>query len=202
MLNKLKYFISHFLNYKNILIPVLYYEIVYSLKYLEFGAYIKIHNSRTATYTVPCIYYFLHLISKFIKKRKINSVIDLGSGYGRVTNFLSDHTNSKIIGFELNTEVYKKSLKLKRKKIKIINKNILNINFKKNRADCFIMIDPLKKPQDTIKLQKKIIKANKFEKRIYFAMVNINRRLLIKDLKIIKTTKTGVKGSIHFLMYN
>ncbi len=202
MLNKLKYLISYFLNYKNVLFPAIYYEIIYSLKYLEIGNYIKIHNSKIATDTVPCIYYFLYLISKFINEKKIKNIIDLGSGYGRVINFLNDHTNSKIIGFEINKEVYKKSLKIKKNKIKIFNKNILNINYKKNTADCFIMIDPLKKSKDTIKLQKRIVKANYYRKNIYFIMVNINKRLLIKNLKIIKTIKTGDKGYIHFLKYN
>ena len=55
-------------------------------------------------------------VARNMRKRKINSVIDLGSGYGRVTNFLSDHTNSKITGFELNMEVYNKSLKLSSRK--------------------------------------------------------------------------------------
>ena len=67
------------------------------------------------------------------------------------------------------------------------------------------MIDPLKKEKDTIKLQRKIIDANKNKKKLYIIMVNINKKLINKKLKIINTINgnednSGAKGSITFLV--
>ena len=88
----------------------------------------------------------------------------IGLWLWEVVNFLADNTNAKIIGFELDKKIFKKSVKLKNKKVTLFNKNILDLNFSKNQADCYIMIDPLKKEKDTIKLQRKIIDANKNKK--------------------------------------
>ena len=67
------------------------------------------------------------------------------------------------------------------------------------------MIDPLKKEKDTIKLQRKIIDANKNKKKLYIIMVNINKKLINKKLKIINTINgsednSEAKGSITFLV--
>ena len=202
---KLEYFKRFIFNYKFFIFRVLYFEILYSLRYLEFGSHLSTSKHKIAADTVPCIYYFLYKISKFIKKNKIYNIIELGSGFGRVTNFLADNTNAKITGFELDKKVFKKSVKLKNKKVTLFNKNILDLNFSKNQADCYIMIDPLKKEKDTIKLQRKIIDANKNKKKLYIIMVNINKKLINKKLKIINTINgnednSGAKGSITFLV--
>jgi len=201
MLTKVKYLNRFFLNYKNIIIKALYYEIIYSIRYLEFGSHLKISKNSIATDTIPCIYYFLHKIAKFIKKNKINNVIELGSGFGRVTNFLADNTKAKITGFELDKQFFNESIKLKRKRVKLFNKNILKLNFSKNLSKCYIMIDPLKKAKDTVKLQEKIISANKLKKnKIYIITVNIHKKLISRKLKIIKSITTGNKGLINFLI--
>ena len=129
----------------------------------------------------------------------------MGSGFGRVVNFLANNTNAKIIGFELDKKVFKKSVKLKNKKVTLFNKNILDLDFSKNQADYYIMIDPLKKEKDIIKLQRKIIDANKNKKKLYIIMVNINKKLINKKLKIINTINgnednSGAKGLITFLV--
>ena len=129
----------------------------------------------------------------------------MGSGFGRVVNFLANNTNAKIIGFELDKKVFKKSFKLKNKKVTLFNKNILDLDFSKNQADYYIMIDPLKKEKDIIKLQRKIIDAKKNKKKLYIIMVNINKKLINKKLKIINTINgnednSGAKGLITFLV--
>ena len=60
-MNRLKYLFNFFINYKNILLEVFYYEVLYSFKYLELPFfYIKIHkNSKFETDSVPCLYYYL-----------------------------------------------------------------------------------------------------------------------------------------------
>ena len=88
-MKKNNYFLNFFRSYRNIFFKVLYFEIFYSIYFKELLPKIKIQNSSTRTDTVPCVYYFLHEISKFIKKNDIKSIIDIGSGYGRVVNFIS-----------------------------------------------------------------------------------------------------------------
>ena len=116
---------------------------------------------------------------------------------------MSVNTDSNIIGYELNKKIFKRSLKLKNKKIKFFNKNILKLDYHKIQPDCFIMIDPFINKQDTIMIQKKIIQSHNFNKRrFYLITVNIDRKLLNKGFKNLKSIKTGKKGSINFLMSN
>ena len=112
MLNKIINLFSLLYSYRNIIIKAIIFEIYFSLKNLELKPNIKIHKSNFSTCTIPCIYYFLFEISKFIKQKKIHSVTDLGSGYGRVVNFISDENKVNVYGVELNYTVYKKSLSL------------------------------------------------------------------------------------------
>ena len=72
-----EYFKRFIFNYKFFIFRVLYFEILYSLRYLEFGSHLSISKHRIATDTVPCIYYFLFKISKFIKKIKLIILLNL-----------------------------------------------------------------------------------------------------------------------------
>ena len=163
MITKLKYFKTFFLNYKNVMLKAIFYEIVYSIiysiKYFEFGSHILKSENKNATDIVPCAYYFLHEISNFINEKNIKNIVDLGSGFGRTANFLSDNTKANITGYELNKKVFKKSLMLKNRNVRFFNKNIMQVNYDKIKSQCFIMIDPFTKNEDTIKLQKKIIQS-------------------------------------------
>lgn len=203
MFSQLKYLKSFFLNYKNVLLRAIYYEFIYSIKNLEFGSHLAASENKKATDTVPCIYFFLHEISDFIKNKKIKNVIDLGSGLGRTVKFLSDNSSINIVGYELNKETFHRSLKLRNKNIKFYNKNILELDFNKIQTDCFIMIDPFTDNKDTIKIQKKILQSRISKKDLFYLItVNINNKLLNKGFKNLKSIKTGKKGSINFLVKN
>ena len=52
------------------------------------------------------ISYFLKRIKKFVIKKKINHLCDLGSGYGKVLYFFGSLNNYKIDGVELDKEIY------------------------------------------------------------------------------------------------
>jgi len=205
-MNKLDVLIYFLKNYKSILFKVLLYELFYSLKYLEFPFYyMKIYkNSKFATDSIPCLYYYLHEIAKFINKRKIKKITDLGSGFGRVTNFLSNETKAKVIGIEFDKKVFNKANIIKAKNVNLINKNFLKLNLKKHKSECFIMVDPLKYSKDTIKIQKKIINANKQKKRpLYLIVINVDDKLINKKFKKIKSKlqKNSKKRSIFFYYY-
>ena len=88
-MKKINYFFNFIKSYRLIFFKVFFFELFYSLKFKELFPLIKIHNHKYRTDTVPCVFYFIYKISKFIKQNKIKSVVDVGSGYGRVVNSLS-----------------------------------------------------------------------------------------------------------------
>ena len=143
--------------YKKKRFKILLYEIYFLIKYFKTGNLIKFRNDKMMTDTIPCPYYFIHKISQFINKEKISGVIDLGSGYGRITNFLSNTTKATIFGYELDEEVFNISKKNKKAKVIIENKNILNIDYNNlKKVECFILNDPLHRESDLAYLVKKI----------------------------------------------
>ena len=148
MFSNIKYLITTLYSYRKILFRVIIFELYYSIKNFEIIPNIKLQNSNFGTDTIPCIYYFLFNISQFIKKNKIKSVIDLGAGYGRVTNFIYIQNNIKVYGIEFDEEVFKKSLILKKPNIKLYHDDILKVNLSKYNSSCFILVDPLKKKKD------------------------------------------------------
>ena len=154
-------YIDLFFSYRKIIFQVLFYEIFFSLKYREFKPRIKIQNNNFITDTIPCIYYFLFNISKFIKKNNIQSVVDLGSGFGRIINFINNENKIKSIGIEIDKDVYRQSIQLKSEKVKIYNNDILKIDLSKFKSECFILNDPLKKEKNKKKLRNKIKKLKK-----------------------------------------
>jgi len=198
MFSKIKYLIILLYSYRKILITVIIFELYYSIKNLELIPITKVHNSNFGTDTIPCVYYFLFKISQFIRKKKIKSVIDLGSGYGRVTNFVSNQNKVKVQGIELNKDVYKKSLILKKPNVKLYCKNILKVNLSKFKSDCFILVDPLKKKNDKKKLINKIIKLKKKKKNIFIISVNMDQKVFTKKIKLIDSYIGSKKKSLIF----
>ena len=142
--------------YKKKRLKILIYEIFFSIKYFKTGNLIKFRSDSIMTDAIPCPYYFIHKISQFINKKKIISIIDLGSGYGRVTNFLNDSTKATIMGYELDKDVFDISKKNKKAKVNLEKKNILNLDYKDLKFECFILNDPLHNKTDLEYLIKKI----------------------------------------------
>ena len=127
--NRIKFYFSKLLQYKNKLIQILFYEIFYTLKLGD--RYYKIHNNDLYTDALPCPYYFLYEISKFVKNHNITNIVDLGSGTGRVVNFLANSTEKKVTGYEIDKELVHYSIsKKKNKNANFFNGvfNLLNFN--------------------------------------------------------------------------
>jgi len=114
-MKKINYFLNFIKSYRLLFLKVLFFEIFYSLRFRDLIPLMKIHNHKSRTDTVPCTYYFIYKISKFIKKNRIISIVDVGSGYGRVVNFLSISNKIKCHGVEFDEEVHKHALKKKKK---------------------------------------------------------------------------------------
>ena len=67
-INKLKFYFSIIKTYKKKLIQILFFEIINTIKFGD--TFYKIHNSDVQTDSLPCPYYFLRKISKFINVKK------------------------------------------------------------------------------------------------------------------------------------
>ncbi len=197
----LLFFFNIFFFYKKKRFKILIYEIYFAIKYLKSGNFYKFRNDDVMTDTIPCPYYFIHKISKFINKEKIRNIVDLGSGYGRLTNFLDDKTEASIFGYELDKDVFKISMKNKKKNTTIINDDILNIDYNKLKVDCFILNDPLHHKKKLEYLIKKI-KVSKIDskKKYYLITININEKKMhiFEDYKLLKITSAGYSKCINF----
>lgn len=183
-MKKNNYFLNFLKSYHNIFFKVLYFEIFYSIRFKELLPKIKIQNSSKRTDTVPCIYYFLHEISKFLKKKNIKSIVDIGSGYGRVINFISLKNNIKSHGIEYDKEVFKFALKIKKDKVNLYCGDVFSFNLKKLKSKCFILIDPFKKSNDHKKILFKIKKLYPGKKK-YIISVNNPKGKFPNEFKLI-----------------
>ena len=183
-MKKNNYFLNFFRSYRNIFFKVLYFEIFYSIYFKELLPKIKIQNSSTRTDTVPCVYYFLHEISKFIKKNDIKSIIDIGSGYGRVVNFISLKNKIKCYGIEYDKEVHKYALKIKKRKVNLYCGNVLTFNIKKLKSKCFILFDPFKTLKDNKEFLYKVKKIYPKKKK-YIISINNSKEQFSREFKLV-----------------
>jgi len=187
----------NFINsYRRILLKVIFYEVFYSIKFNQFIPQMKVQGSKYRTDTIPCIFFFLHEISKFIKKNKINSIVDVGSGFGRIVNFISTYNDIKAHGIEYDNELYKKSLKIKQKKVKLYCGDIFKFNLEKFNSICFILNDPFKKIKDQNRFINKFKKLYK-KKDKYFIAINFVKTKFPKDFKKVYSLIGGKKKSLN-----
>ena len=124
---------------------------------LQFKNLKIIQNKKGFCFSIDSI-----LLSDFAKKIKRDSkVLDLGTGTGIIATLLCGKTLAKeIIGVEVQKEVFemaKKSIKLNKleNKFKIINEDILNLEFEKNTFDVVVTNPPYKKKGTGLKNENK-----------------------------------------------
>ena len=204
-MKKLKFLYSSLNLYRKKIFKIIFFEIYYSIKYFKSGNFFKPPD------IYPCPYYFIHKISQFVNKRKISSIVDLGCGSGRLTNFLNDTTKAKIHGYEIDEEAFNLANKNKGVNVTIKFDNILNIDFNKLNFDCFIFNGPLYKKehrQDFEKLMKKIeqSKVNSDEK-YYLIGINLDadprhhaesRNYMFEKIKVIKVVSASSIKQVKF----
>lgn len=193
-MKKTNYFLNFIKSYRNIFLKVFLFELFFSIKFKDFFNNIVIHNNEHRTDTVPCVYYFLFKISKFIKKEKIKSIIDIGSGLGRIVNFIYHQNKIKCYGIEFDKNTYKKSLKLSNKKIKIYNGDALEFDFDKTKFECFILVDPFKKNYHKKRFLNKLLKLK--QKKIFVILINFKQILVPKQFKIVYSLIAGKERSL------
>ena len=68
-MKKTNYFLNFIRSYRNIFFKVIFFEIFYSIRFGSIIPRMKIQNNNNRTDTIPCIYYFIYEISKFVKEK-------------------------------------------------------------------------------------------------------------------------------------
>lgn len=131
MLKYYKAILDIFKNYKLYSFQVLFYELIFITIYKRKFNKFEYLNSNFLSNSIPCPFFFLKIINKFIIKKNLKQLCDLGSGFGKVVYYFGKIIKLKIDGVELENEIYKYSKVLEDKNIKIYNENILKFDLKK-----------------------------------------------------------------------
>ena len=198
MIKYLKAFAEILINYNFYSIPVLIFEIFFYIKYPDKYNKFKYYNSKFLSDPIPCSFYFLKKIEKFLNKKKIRHICDLGSGYGKVLYFFGKIKKYKIDGVELDKEIYIESLSLKNNNINIYNNNILKFNISNKKYGLFIINDPFKKFSDLKKLINNILKI---KKKKYLVLINLSKEksnYMKKYLNVLDKIEISSKRNLYF----
>ena len=196
MLKYYKAILDIFKNYKLYSFQVLFYELIFITIYKRKFNKFEYLNSNFLSNSIPCPFFFLKIINKFIIKKNLKQLCDLGSGFGKVVYYFGKIIKLKIDGVELENEIYKYSKVLEDKNIKIYNENILKFDLKKKKYDLFILNDPLKKKHDLLKL---ILILKKKCPKAFFVFVNLDKYkqvLILNNLKIIENFKISKNKNV------
>jgi|TARA_B100001964_G_scaffold238899_1_gene305238 SAM-dependent methyltransferase len=202
MKSNLIFFLTLFKLYKKKIFKIAIYEIYFLIKNFKSANFSRLKNINRKTVTIPCPYYFIHKISKFINKKQITNIVDLGSGFGRLTNYLSKTTKATVSGYEIDKEAFNFSIKNKTSNVTIENKDILNCDYKNLKAECFIINDPFHLNNFGLEnLMKKIeLDRVNLKKKTYFITININENKMhiFNNYKLLKLISAGQTRCIKF----
>ena len=177
-----------------ILINEIMFQSIYNKEFNKF----KYLNSKFQSDSIPCSYFFLKKIKKFISKNNINYFCDLGSGYGKILYFFGILNQYKIDGVELDKEIYLDSSNLKNDNIRIYNEDILKFDLTNTRYSLFILNDPLKKMND---LNRLILKIKESYDQGYLIFINLDQdklKCVFENLNIIDSTILSKTRNIIF----
>ena len=181
-------------------VKIIFFEIYYFLFFRNLNEYRLIENKSTSylsskykkkynTGYLPTPYYFLKLMTEYLKKNNIKNFnfIDLGCGYSRPAFFLLRYYKFKYIGFEINKKLIQK---LSTNNFKIICLNlrkqnrliqILKKNTTKNDFNIFFIADPF----DINLVNEILLKLKKKKMSSLIVLTNINyKKLKKKHIKL------------------
>ena len=200
-----KYFkaISNILiNYRFYSFHVLIYELIFLICHQKKFNKFEYLNSSFLSDSIPCPYFFLKKIDKFINEKKLNQMCDLGSGFGKILYYFGKFNKIKIDGIEYEKKIYLSSKFLEDNQIKIFNGDILKFNLKNKKYDLFFLNDPLKNQNDLLSL---ILRIKKFYQNVYLVFINLDKKkknILNENLKIIKKFEISKNKNIFFCKLN
>jgi len=182
--------------YKFSILKIVFYEISFILRGFK-GNKVDFVASNDFNANIPCPYYFLVKIKKFLINTNIKSFLDLGCGSGRVIYFFNNFFKIKYYGVEFFEKPYNscKLLFSKNQNIQIKNDDFRNLSFLVDDIDCFFINEPLKnKKHFELVINKIYEKYNKTSKIYYIILINVSKddldfcsNLNLVDSKIINT---------------
>ena len=194
----LKALFQIFKNYHFYSIPILLNEALFYIRHNNAVNKFKYLNDDFLSDSIPCSYYFLKRIKKFVVKKNLNYLCDLGSGYGKVLYFFGIINNFKIDGIELDKEIYLDSTVLNNDNVKTFNANLLKLDFTNSKYDLFIMNDPLKKKKDLLEL---ILKIKEFCKKSHLVFINLDKEkieIVTHNLRLVDSFIISKNRNILF----
>ena len=198
MFNNIKALYHILLNYHFFTIPVVANEIYFNFRYDKKLNRFKYLKSNFLSDSIPCPYSFLKKIKKFIEKKDINLICDLGSGYGKVLYFFGKINQHRIDGVELDSNIYQLSKSLENERINIFNENILEFNLNSKNYDLYILNDPLKQIDD---LKKIIKKLKTVDRSCHFIFINLTpekTNIVNSNLEVIESYIISKNKNIFF----
>ena len=204
MINYFRHFLLVISNYRLSSIVIIFFEVIYVILYDNY--YNKIHFSKIkkATSAISIPFYIIKIIEKFINKKKIIRICDLGFGRGKNLYYFSLQKKYDIEGIELDKELFNQFI-LKNKnenKPKIYNNDILEYNFEKNNFDLLILNDPFVNHDDYKKLLQKFINYN-YKNYLVFINLDFVKQKIVKNFcEIIEIKKFSSTRNVIFAKIN
>tara|TARA_Y100001935_G_C17105884_1_gene408357 strand:- start:17 stop:625 length:609 start_codon:yes stop_codon:yes gene_type:complete len=198
MLKYLKVIINIVVNYKFYFVPVLSFELFFYIFHNKNYNKFKYLDSSFLSDSIPCPYFFLKKIEKFMYKNKIGTICDLGSGYGKILYYFGKIKKKEIHGVEIEKEIFLSSKELICNNIRIFNENILKFNLNQITYDAFILNDPLKNETDLMKL---ILNIKNSYNDVIIILINLDlqkQQLVKKELNILENFKASKNKNIFF----
>lgn len=189
-------------NYRFYSFHILIYEFIFYIFHEKRYNKFEYLNSSFLSDSIPCPYFFLKKIDKFINEKKLNHICDLGSGFGKILYYFGKFNKIKIDGIEYEKKIYLSSKFLENNEIKIFNDDILKFNLKNKSYDLFFLNDPLKKKNDLLSL---ILRIKKFYQNVYLVFINLDkkkRNIINENLKIIEKFEISKNKNIFFCKLN
>ena len=196
-----KFILNTIINYRLYSIIIIIYEIYFILKFSSKLNKFKLLNHDYLSDSIPCSFYILSKISKFVKINKITSICDLGSGYGKILYYFGNIKKIYIDGIEYDNSIYKESRELENEKIKVYNNNFFKFNFSKKNYNLLILNDPLKKHED---LEKFVNLIKLINKSFFLVFINLsqNKIKIIEKNFFILNKKIFSNSRNYFLVKN
>ena len=114
---------------------------------------------------------------------------------------MSVTTNARILGYEVDKEVFDISIKNKNNNVTIENKDILHIDYNNLKVECFIITDPFHDEADLEYLIKKIgLSRINFTKKYYLIIINVDEKKMhiFNNHKLLKSTFASQSRCIKF----
>ena len=176
-------------DYKFSLVKIIFFELLYFIKGYS-GFKFNFSNNSTMADNIPCPYYFLLIIKKYLEKSNFIRLVDLGCGSGRVIDFFNNSfPKKKFIGIEYFFQQFEycKNSFDKNDNVKIIQADFTKIDIMKLNSDYFFLTAPFKNTHDFLNFVERIISLS--NKKIFFIIINYNKKTIekIKNIEIIET---------------